>query len=181
MTKNIKTIEDSIKYVGGITLCILLRLFTNTSLFPNADPIIGANMPYSQKYGKAAGAAFGFISLVSFDFITGRIGLWTIYCGIAYAALGWFAADYLGKTNKFKMKKYLAYTIIGVIAYDAVTASLFAIQFGVSLQTALIMQIPFTIYHLAGATAFTIVLSPIMHYAISRENLFSLNPEKAKN
>lgn len=146
------------KFAGGILATVLLRLL---HVAPNVEPIMAFTAPYAKAYGGLAGFAFAAISLVSFDFISGRLGMWTVYCGLAYGAIGFFAAKFLAERRK--RVHYAAYAAVATIAYDAVTAFLFGLQFGQPLWLTFVGQVPFTLYHLAGNVALSAIVSPAIH------------------
>ncbi|MBI5229124.1 hypothetical protein HY991_03365 [Candidatus Micrarchaeota archaeon] len=157
-------ILDAVKTFFGLAFCVILRLISMP--LPNFEPIMGTMLPFAQKLGRYAGFAFGFMALVSIDFITGRLGMWTVYCGIAYGGLGYAASIYLSRFKGFKLKNYLLFGVAGTMAYDFVTALLFGFQFGQTLEVTLFGQIPFTVYHLAGNLLFVTLLSPAVYYGI---------------
>jgi hypothetical protein len=129
-----------LKFAAGIAATIALRM---VQAVPNVEPIMAMSTPYAKAYGSAAGFAFALISLVSFDFISGRLGMWTVYCGAAYGAVGFFAAKFLA--NRGGRMHYAAYAAVATVAYDAFTA-----------------LVPFTLYHLAGNVTLAAVVSPLI-------------------
>jgi len=149
---------SALKFVAGLAATILLRL---VQAVPNVEPIMGIGLPYSKAFGAVAGFAFAFLSLVSFDFISGRLGLWTVYCGLAYGAIGFFAANYLRSKNG--RMHYAAYSFTATIAYDAVTAFLFGLQFNQPLAVTFVGQVPFTLYHLIGNVSLSAIISPLIY------------------
>jgi hypothetical protein len=87
--------------------------------------------------------------------------LWTLYCGAAYAALGFAAGSWLPKFKTSRWR-FAGFAAAGVIAYDAVTAFAFALQFGQPLWATALAQIPFTALHLLGGVGFAFVASPAL-------------------
>ena len=168
---------DLLKFTAGLALCILVRLF---SLAPNIEPIMGFTMPFAKKYGRYAAMVFSIIALVSIDFFTHRIGLWTLYTGIAYAAVG-FAAGWFCSTQQANRKNFLAFAVGGTLFFDAVTALLFGWQFHQTLANTIMGQIPFTLYHLLGNAAFALIGAPAILWALEKTELPqpALAPEKA--
>ena len=157
-------ITDSLKISAGLGLCILVRLF---SLAPNVEPIMGFTMPYAKKYGKYAGLVFALLALVAMDFFTKRIGLWTLYTGIAYASVG-FSAGWFFSARKASRKNFVLFSIAGTLFFDITTALLFGWQFNQTLAATMIGQIPFTASHLAGNVVFALVLSPAVLWALDK-------------
>ena len=155
---------DSLKFACGLALCILVRLFT---IAPNVEPIMGFTMPFAKKYGKYAGLVFALLALVAIDFFTGRIGLWTLYTGMAYAAIG-FAAGWFFTERKASRKNFLLFSIAGTLLFDITTALLFGWQFKQSLAVTLMGEVPFTVSHLLGNAAFALLASPALLWALEK-------------
>ncbi len=167
---------NPIKFAAGLVFVIAFRLIQMP--LPNAEPIMAAMLPFAKKYGKLAGFVFASLALASFDFISGRLGWWTLYCAIFYGAIGYAAGKYFANKTTRKMLHYLGFGIIGTLFYDATTALAFGFQFGQPLGMTIIGQIPFTIYHLVGNMAFILVLTPavnklIVENRVLNSNLFS--------
>ena len=163
------------KFAGGIFATVLLRLL---QIIPNVEPIMAFTSPYAKAYGALAGFAFALISLVSFDFISGRLGVWTLYCGVAYGLIGLFAAYYF--KSRSKRVHYATYAFVATIAYDAVTAFLFGLQFNQPLWLTLLGQIPFTMYHVVGNVLFAAVVSPAIYDYVLAQPGAEVNPHADK-
>ena len=58
--------------------------------------------------------------------------------------------------------RFAGFAAVGVIAYDAVTAAAFGLQFGQSLWATALAQIPFTAMHLVGGVGFAFIASPFL-------------------
>ncbi|MFH1258011.1 MAG: hypothetical protein V1658_03670, partial [Candidatus Micrarchaeota archaeon] len=155
---------SGIKFALGLAVITILRMIQMP--LPNIEPIMATMLPFAKKYGKIAGFVFASVALASFDFISGRLGMWTIYCAIAYGAIGFAAGKYFANKKTHKMRYYLGFGVIGTIFYDAVTALLFGFQFGQPLAVTIAGQIPFTLYHLMGNMAMIAILSPLVTMAI---------------
>lgn len=155
---------DFLKFACGLALCVLIRLF---SFAPNVEPIMGFTMPFAKKYGKYAGLVFALVALVAIDFFTKRIGLWTLYTGIAYATVG-FAAGWFFSKRKAERKNFLLFSVAGTLFFDLTTALLFGWQFNQTLAVTLISQIPFTVSHLLGNAAFALLVSPAILWAMEQ-------------
>jgi len=152
-------IADSIKYGMLLIATILARL---PQIFPNVEPVMATTLPAAKKYGAFAGFGFALIAVASFDFVSGRIGLWTIYTALAYGAIGLAAGKWFARFKKVGVKKFVGFSVVATIFYDAVTATLFGFQFGQPLALTYIAQVPFTVYHLIGNTVLVAVFSPLI-------------------
>jgi hypothetical protein len=156
-------LKDSAKIAGGLAFCIIARLAL--APLPNVEPVMGSLLPFAKRYGALVGAVFAALALASIDFVTGRLGLWTLYCGVAYAAVGFAAGRYL---PKFKERgwasrlRFAGFAAAGVVAYDAATALAFGLQFQQPLWATALAQIPFTALHLLGGVGFAFVASPFL-------------------
>lgn len=172
---------NPLKFAIGLAFVTLVRLIPMP--LPNIEPIMASMLPFARKYGRLAGFLFSFLALISFDFISGRLGMWTVYTAITYGVIGFAAGKYFSQSkSRQKMKYYLGFGAIGTIFYDAITAFLFGIQFGQPLAATIAGQIPFTIYHLLGTIAFTALLTPLISRLIADNPVLELNglPEPQK-
>ncbi len=165
---------NPLKFAIGLVFVSLFRLVHMP--LPNIEPIMASMLPFAKKYGKIAGFIFASIALISFDFISGRVGMWTIYTAFTYGIIGFLAGKYFADSSKGNLKHYLGFGIAGTIFYDAVTALLFGWQFGQPLMLTIIGQIPFTIYHLIGNVLMISILTPVMDKAIVENPLLEFSP-----
>jgi len=167
-----KKIENSVRFFFGLITCILLRL---VQPFPNVEPIMATMMPFAGKFGKVSGFLFASVSLVSFDFISGRLGMWTVYTGIAYGLVGIAASVFLGGIRNVSRRHFVAFAFFGTIFYDAVTAFFFGLQFHQPLLMTAVAQVPFTLYHLAGNLVFAAAVSPLIQKHIVENKSLALS------
>jgi hypothetical protein len=75
------------------------------------------------------------------------------------------------KTGAFN---FAIFAFFATIVFDLITGVLFAPMFGQTMFNAFIMQIPFTVLHLAGNIGFAITLSPLINRWLLSEEFFSL-------
>lgn len=150
-----------LKYSLGLLVCLLLRLIPFRPA--NLEPILTSQMPFAKAYGKIAGFLFACLSIIIYDFITGRVGVWTGVVAAAYGLLGIWAAYYL-KNKKNSPLAYAKFALMGTLAFDAVTGLAFGpLFFGQSFMEALIGQIPFTARHLLGNLILALTVSPLLY------------------
>lgn len=143
-------------------------------------------MPLAKKYGSLVAFAFGSLSMVVYDILTAKVGFWTLTTAISYGIIGvasyWYFRKY--KTSAFN---FVTFAFFDTIFFDFVTGVMFALLFGQTIFNAFVLQIPFTLLHLAGNLGFAITLSPVLSRWISKEatKLFSikvfLGKEKLSN
>ena len=148
--------------------CLLFRLIPFRA--PNVEPIMASIMPLGRKYGALLGFLFGFLSIIIYDSIT-LFGTWTWITAITYGIIGAFSGLYF---KKFKPSafNFALYAFFATIVFDLVTGILFAPVFGQTMFNALILQIPFTVLHLAGNIGFALTLSPLINkWLVSRQFL----------
>jgi hypothetical protein len=105
--------------------------------------------------------------MVSFDIITGFVGVWTIVTALTYAALGLLFNYIYSKRQKagktIGLKVYFGSGIAGVLIFDFITGVIATpFMFGMSFEQALIGQIPFTLIHLATVSFFVLIITPIL-------------------
>ena len=155
-----KNWPNPLKYVIGLLTVLFFRVVPHP---PNVEPVMSSMMPFSKKGGWIAGMIFCLIAIIGYDFLTGTLGVWSLFTAGAYAALGAFAGWFF-KNRESKVKNYVLFAIIGTLLYDAVTGiGLGVLVFNQSFMTTLIGQIPFTLYHLMGNIVLSAVLSPLLY------------------
>ncbi len=179
-----KYTQNWFKYIVCFISCLLIRLIPFRP--PNIEPILATSMPFSKAYGKIAGFSFAFLSIVLFDLLVNKVGMWTFITALAYGLLALWAGYYF-KNRKNSSMNYAKFAVVGTLAYDGVTGlSIGPLFFNQPFMEALTGQIPFTLWHLLGNVAFAIVLSPALYrFVIENKklevsyitNLFS--PKKA--
>jgi hypothetical protein len=152
--------KNSVKYVLALLFCVFVRILPRP---PNVEPVMTATMPFAKEFGGYAGFAFAAFSMLALDFVSGRVGYWTIYTALAYGVVGYTAWAWLSRKKEARGIDYAKFAFFATIFYDAVTAAAFGMQFGQSLQVTLIGQIPFTLYHLLGNFLMAYLVSPLIH------------------
>ena len=148
----------AIKFVLSIIISNIIRLF---SFIPNNDPIMALMLPYSKQSNKVIAFLFPFVTMVSFDIITGRLGLLTVVTSVTYGGLGLFFV-FIFKNGQVGIKSYLLSGAFGVLVFDFITGCIaFPILFNLPFEQAFIGQIPFTLIHLTTVSAFVLVITPL--------------------
>ncbi len=172
MTKlSIKT--GGLKFIIGWLVVFFIRLIPFRP--PNVEPMLATIMPYSKKYKLLPSFLFGFLGIGIFDLVLGRLGIWTIITAFAYGSLG-IGAYYFFRKRESNVKNYIIFGVFGTIFYDAITGlTIGPILFGQSFMVSLIGQIPFTINHLLGTVAFSILLSPVLYKWVITNNIFEIS------
>jgi hypothetical protein len=147
------------KFVIGILLSNIIRLFR---FIPNNDPIMAIMLPYAKSDKKYKAVLFPFITMISFDLITGMLGVWTLVTALTYAGLGFLFTQYFFKEKKISIFKYLKGGIIGVLIFDFITGPIMSsFMFQMSFIEAFLGQIPFTLMHLLTVGIFIVVITPL--------------------
>ncbi|MBP6866024.1 MAG: hypothetical protein KBC12_00565 [Candidatus Pacebacteria bacterium] len=166
--------KDWFKFIVGFIACLLVRLIPFRP--PNIEPILATQMPFSKKYGALAGFSFAFLSIVLYDLITAKVGMWTFVTAGTYGVLGLWAYFFFRK-RKMEKLNYVKFAIIGTLFFDAVTGlSVGPLFFGQSFSEAFFGQIPFTAIHLIGNVSFALVLSPLIYkFVIENRKLESVS------
>ena len=168
------------KYIVGFIACLLIRLIPFRP--PNIEPILATGMPFSKNYGALSGFSFAFFSMVLYDIITGKVGMWTFITAFAYGFLGIWAYFYFKNKNNSRWN-YVKFAVMGTIAFDLVTGlSVGPLLFHQPFIVALMGQIPFTVLHLLGNVSFAIILSPLIYrYIIENKKLENISILKIFN
>ncbi|MBT3720071.1 hypothetical protein HN789_02440 [archaeon] len=130
---------------------------------PNVEPIMSTMMPFAKKWGAIGGMLFTIFAMLSFDLITGTLGVWSIMTISTYAILGILAGIYF-KKRKSTIKNYLIFSVIGTLVYDAITGiGTGMLFFNQTFMQTFLGQIPFTLYHLAGNIVLSVLVSPVLY------------------
>ena len=158
--------KNKIKIFIVFAGCFLFRLIPLRA--PNVEPIMASVMPLGRKYGALIAFLFGFLSMLLYDFVT-HFGFWTWTTSITYGLIG-VAATFYFKKFKASGMNFVVFAFFATIVFDVITGVLFAPMFGQTMLNAFILQIPFTILHLAGNIGFALTLSPILNRWISKES-----------
>lgn len=158
------------RFAISILISNVIRLF---AFIPNNDPIMALMLPYSKKKNKLAAFLFPFITMVSFDVITGHLGLLTLITSLTYGSLGLLFV-FIYKNRKVGIKSYLLSGMLGVVIFDFITGCIaFPILFNMSFEQAIIGQMPFTLIHLATVSAFILIITPLVDkHVLNNKNLF---------
>ena len=155
-----------LRYLISIIFCNIYRILR---IFPNNDPIMGFMLPYARKDKWWQALIFPLIAIISFDILTNKVGVWTIGTAVTYGVLGLFFQNIFRKIKTMSLKKYAASSIFGVLFFDFVTGPIMSSWlFGISFFQAFMGQIPFTMMHLASATAFTLLVVPVLDPQITK-------------
>ena len=158
--------KNWLKYIVTFFSIILFRLIPWRA--PNVEPIMAVIMPLSKTYGAIMAFVFGASSMVLFDLITSGIGIWTFFTALCYGLIGLCAYWFLRKKEGWK--SYTTYAIISTLGFDIVTGILVGpIFYNQSWMSAIVGQIPFTLYHLMGNIAFALLLSPVFEWWFAKE------------
>lgn len=148
--------------------CFLFRLIPLRA--PNVEPIMASIMPVSKKFSVLIAFLFGFLSIFLFDAVT-HFGSWTWIAGITYGLIGVASVLYF---KKFKASglNFAVFAFFATIMFDLITGVLFAPIFNQTILNALMLQIPFTVLHLAGNIGFAATLSPVLNKWLLSEKMF---------
>ncbi len=173
MSVTSSTSNGFLKFIIGWTLSFALRLIPFRP--PNIEPILAIQTPFTKKYGFMIGFFFAFINIALFDFITGKMGTWTIITAGSYGFLALFSAWYF-KNRTGKPLQYAMYAMYATLMYDAITGlTIGPLFFGQSFQEAFFGQIPFTIYHLIGNVTLSALISPVIYRWIVANPRFEIS------
>lgn len=162
--------NDWVKFIVGCVIVFAIRLIPFR--VPNVEPLTATQMPFAKRFGWVFGFLFGFLNIIFFDAVTSGIGVWTWVTAVAFGVLGIGAAAFF-KTREATRKNFLIFGVLGTIFYDAVTGlSIGPLFFGQSFVESLTGQIPFTMYHLAGNIAFSLLVSPLVYRWVVENKAF---------
>jgi hypothetical protein len=162
-----------IKFVSVWAAIFLVRFIPFRA--PNVEPMLASLMPFSKRFGAVSVFVFAFLGIVLYDLLTSGIGVWTWVTAFAYGALG-IGSYFFFKNRKASVKNFVGFGIVGTVLYDAATGlTIGPLFFHQTFMAALIGQIPFTLLHLAGTITFSVFLSPVLYYWITRSEVLEIN------
>lgn len=169
--------RGAVKFILSIFVSNMIRLF---SFIPNNDPIMALMLPYAKQKNRFAGFLFPFITMFSFDAITGHLGLLTLITATTYGVLGLFFV-FIFKNRKIGIKSYLLSGAFGVLVFDFITGCIaFPIFFSMPFEQAIVGQIPFTLIHLVTVSAFVLVITPLVDkHIFENKSLNDVNVKQA--
>ncbi|MAG22455.1 MAG: hypothetical protein CL943_04105 [Candidatus Diapherotrites archaeon] len=169
--------RKSLRYVGGLVFCNFYRLLR---IFPNNDPILGFALPFGKRDKPWQAALFAALAMVSFDFITGMIGMWTIGTALSYGLITLLFGYYFKGQKTVGLKKYAGSSIVAVLLFDFLTGPVMSSAlFRIPFEIAFLGQIPFTMMHLGSAVPLTIMIVTVVDPAL-RKQLFGLVAKAAQ-
>lgn len=153
-TNNIVKLVLSLLIANGIRL---LRII------PNNDPIMSMALPFSRRSSALTSFAFPFVTMASFDFVTGFLGPWTAVTAVTYGLIGLVYHFYLKDKDKVGIKLYLGCGVLGVLVFDFITGVLATpLLYGGTFMDSFIGQIPFTAMHLLSTSFFILIVTPLL-------------------
>jgi phage-related holin len=107
--------------------------------------------------------------MLSFDVITNKVGVWTIFTSLTYAFLGFLFYFYFSRHGKETILNYLKAGVLGVLIFDFITGVLATpLMFEMTFEQAFIGQIPFTIMHLVTVSFYIAIITPLIDKYIVR-------------
>lgn len=145
--------------------------------FPNIEPVSSSIICLGKKFNFTQLFLFGFLNILFFDILTFRFGTWTFFTALTYAAVG--LGTYFIKQNKIH---YLTYSIVSTLIYDVITGLIIGpVLLNQEFKTALIGQIPFSIFHVLGNLAFTLLFTYALELFFVTRLAIILKSEKYYN
>jgi hypothetical protein len=120
------------------------------------------------RYAFLAGAiAYSLVDIVpAFLGQSGTVGLWTLTGAITWGIVGLLFSQQRPNGSPFTFAKL---GLGGALLFDAVTGVILSpLLWGMSWQDALLGQIPFTIKHLFGIAAVSLILAPLLFPSVQK-------------
>ena len=156
--------NKTLKYLGSLVFCNAYRFLR---IFPNNDPIMGSTLAFSRNGKWWHALLFPIIAMVSFDFVTMRVGIWTIGTSLTYGLIALLFFKYFKSKKIIGLKHYASGSVLGVLIFDFITGPIMSsIFFRIPFEIAFIGQVPFTLLHLASAVPLTVLIVPVLDPAI---------------
>ncbi len=123
------------------------------------------------KYAFLAGAAgYSLVDIIPALFgVSGTIGLWTVTGAVTWGIVGFLFAREKPNGSPLQFAKL---GIGGTLLFDAVTGVILSpLLWGMPWQDALVGQVPFTIKHLLGIGAVSVILAPLLFPSVQKAAL----------
>ncbi|OGB84116.1 hypothetical protein A3F66_02880 [candidate division TM6 bacterium RIFCSPHIGHO2_12_FULL_32_22] len=128
-------------------------LFAATQIvrtFQILDPIYALLFIWPRNLAKKYLIIWVFFNFFIFDYVSNQIGMWTIFCPMAYIFVAICFYKFFKKPNLYSV-------ILSTVIIDFVTASLGPVFFSQFWSEMLVGQIPFTMSHLMSNAAVYLV------------------------
>lgn len=159
--------KKAIKYFVSLAACNFYRLL---KIFPNNDPIMGFTLPFARRDKWWQALLFPVIAMVSFDFITMKVGMWTFGTAATYGFIGLLFYAYFKKKKKVGLKTYAKSSFAGILIFDFLTGPIMgSYMFAIPFSVAFLGQIPFTAMHLASGVTLTTIIAPVLDPTVRPE------------
>lgn len=101
--------------------------------------------------------------MILFDFMTLKVGVWTIGTALVYGLIASIFSMYLSKLKKVSLGRYGVMSVVGILAFDFLTGPVMSsYMFRIPFEIALLGQIPFTLLHLASGVTLTLLLVQVL-------------------
>ena len=156
-----------LKYLASLFFCNIYRLL---KIFPNNDPIMGCALPFARRDKWWQAVLFPVITMISFDFITMKIGVWTFGTAAAYGFIGLLFYAYFKRKKKVGLKTYAKSSLAGILIFDFLTGPIMSSYvFAIPFSVAFLGQIPFTAMHLVSGVTLTMIIAPVLDPAVRPE------------
>ena len=127
----------------------------------NLEPVMAALLPHAARHGAAASFVFAAAIMVVFDVLSGQVGSWTWTTALIYGLVGSGLSLWL-RTRPPTVWNFVLGSVAGTLAFDVLTAALGPLQGMQGWAEAYLLQIPFTLRHLAGNVLLAAVVSPLL-------------------
>jgi uncharacterized membrane protein len=126
---------------------------------PNIELLMPFVMVSGMLLGKKRGFLAGFNIRLIYDFYLGMPGVLTIFTALSYGLVGLLSSMIpLGTSRAGLTVRAAGLTVV----YDVLTMLAFGFSFGLPLWSLVGPQVPFTVTHIAGNSAFVFVLVPAL-------------------
>jgi hypothetical protein len=161
MSDSISDKRNGFRLFISLVIANCIRLL---KILPNNDPIMSMALPFSRRSSALTSFMFPFATMVSFDIVTGNVGLWTAVTSITYGALGLIFHYLMKGREKVGISRYLGFGVLGVLLFDLVTGVIATPMLfpPMTFWEALVGQVPFTAMHLLTTSLFILIVTPLL-------------------
>ncbi|AJF61650.1 TPA: hypothetical protein HA239_03835 [Candidatus Woesearchaeota archaeon] len=153
-----------------LSTVIAVNIFRFMRIFPNNDPILGVMLPTARVESIWKSILFVFVTMASFDLITGSVGIWTIVTSLVYSFVALLAGLLIRKIKDINLLHYFGFTLLSVLVFDFITGPVMSsMLFNMPFMASLSGQIPFTLLHLMSGLVYTALFCPVLDPDINQE------------
>ena len=169
--KNKITVRYVVVFVVGFALTLLTRA---ARLFPGNDPIFAGVAVMARRKAVISSVLFSVLAFLAFDYMFGTVGSWTFITAGVYGALAFALSTAYRKISEIQMYHHILFGAGFVLLFDFITGPVVSsIMWDVPFAVSVAGQVPFTLWHLGSVLAYTVIVIPVVEFALDKVVLYN--------